>query len=64
MADHKDRFTFVEKTFAGRGETLQAAIEAAWQEAKGGGPGTFRIVDIYFAANNPITEYSVIIGRI
>ncbi|HEY2542507.1 MAG TPA: hypothetical protein VGH92_05590 [Gaiellaceae bacterium] len=50
--------------FRGNGETLEAAIENAWQVAKESGarPGDFRLVDIGFNANNPIREYSVVIG--
>ena len=64
MADKHDPFRVVENTYHGRGDTLDKAIEDAWEKAKGGGPATFRIVDIYFAAENPIREYSVIIGHI
>jgi hypothetical protein len=64
MADKKDPFASVSTTWHGRGFNLEKAIENAWEQAKGSGPGTFRILDISFAADNPITEYSVIIGHI
>jgi hypothetical protein len=57
-----DPFNLKEQTFVGAGRTLQAALESAWAQAKE--PGTYRVVDIYFAAENPITEYSVVIGHI
>jgi len=63
MADKRDPFRLAESTFHGRGKTLEQAIEAAWAQAKEQGPGsgTYRIVDIYFAAENPIREYGVVI---
>ncbi|MFL5911105.1 MAG: hypothetical protein ACJ768_11105 [Gaiellaceae bacterium] len=63
MAKDHDPFKILDNTFTGRGHTFEKAIESAWEQAKESGPGTFRIVDIYFAAENPISEYSVIIGR-
>ena len=64
MADRHDPFRRVENTFHGAGKTLQEAIDDAWAQAKerGAGPGTYRVVDIYFAAENPIREYSIVIG--
>lgn len=66
MADKKDRFASIESTWHGQGATLEKAIESAWAAAKGSGqdPGTYRILDISFAAENPISEYSIIIGHI
>jgi len=66
VAESKDRFAHLAETWHGEGKTLQAAIEQAWEAAKGKGarPGTYRILDISFAAENPISEYSVIIGHI
>ena len=64
MIDRHDPFRRVENTFHGAGTTLDEAIEDAWAHAKekGAMPGTYRVVDIYFAAENPIREYSVVIG--
>lgn len=66
MADKKHPFAAFADTWHGQGKSLQAAMEAAWEEAKknGAGPGTYRVLDISFAAENPITEYSIIIGHI
>jgi hypothetical protein len=66
MADKKGPFASIANTWHGQGKSLDAAIEQAWEEAKanGAGPGTYRLLDISFAAENPITEYSVIIGHI
>jgi hypothetical protein len=66
MADGKHLFEHISETWHGQGKTLDAAIESAWETAKGkgAGPGTYRILDISFAAENPITEYSIIIGHI
>jgi hypothetical protein len=68
MAEHHDPLKATEDTWRGRSTgadaNLAAAIKDAWNEAKkGGGPDTLRVVDIYIAGNNPITEYSVIVGR-
>lgn len=61
--DRHDPFRLLESTFHGAGKTLEEAIEDAWSQAKErGAKGTFRIVDVYFAADNPIREYSVVIG--
>lgn len=47
----------------GPGCNLQKAIDDAWEQAKGGGaPADLRIVDIQVTGNNPITEYTVILG--
>ena len=64
MADKHDPFSVVENTHHGVGKTLDAAFEDAWEQAKAKGakPGVFRIVDMYFAAENPIREYSVVIA--
>jgi hypothetical protein len=64
MADKHDPFSRVENTFRGAGKTLEAAFEDAWDQAKksGAGPGVFRLVDLYFSADNPIREYSIVIG--
>jgi len=71
-ADKDDPLKFTEVTFRGRSfrkddraPTLEEAIENAWEVAKRNGqsPGTFRVLDISFAADNPISEYSIIIGR-
>jgi hypothetical protein len=64
MADKHDPFSLAESTYHGAGKTLQEAFEDAWVQAKekGAGPGTYRVTDIYFAAENPIREYSVVIG--
>jgi hypothetical protein len=64
MADKHDRFRVAETAYHGAGKTLEAAFEDAWAQAKekGAGPGTYRVVDIYFAAENPIREYGVVIG--
>jgi len=66
MADKKQPFASIANTWHGQGIDIDKAIDAAWQEAKksGAGPGTYRILDISFAAENPITEYSVLIGHI
>lgn len=66
MADKKEPFSSIATTWHGRGVNLDKAIESAWEAAKraGADPGTYRILDISFAAENPITEYSVIIGHI
>jgi hypothetical protein len=66
MAEKKEPFAHIAATWHGHGNTLDKAIEAAWEQAKGSGagPGTYRLLDISFAAENPITEYSVIIGHI
>ncbi|MGH2971433.1 MAG: hypothetical protein ACRDNM_11925 [Gaiellaceae bacterium] len=55
-----DPFKLAENTFHGAGKTLDDAIKDAWAQAKN--PGTFRVVDIYFSADNPIREYSVVIN--
>jgi hypothetical protein len=63
MAEHHDPLKATENSWRGRGDSLDKAIEDAWNEAKkGGGPKALRVVDIYIAGNNPITEYSVIVG--
>jgi hypothetical protein len=63
MSEKHDPFRLAENTFHGAGESLDKAIEDAWEHAKEkGAKGTFRIVDMYFAADNPIREYSVVIG--
>jgi len=63
MAGKHDPFSRVESTFHGAGETLEKALEDAWKQAEPKvGPGVFRIVDMYFSAENPIREYSVVIG--
>lgn len=66
MAEKKGPFARLADTWHGQGPSLQAAMEKAWEEAKanGAGAGTYRVLDISFAAENPITEYSVIIGHI
>lgn len=66
MADRKQPFASIANTWHGQGVTLDEAIESAWEAAKKAGarPGTYRILDISFAAENPISEYSVIIGHI
>jgi hypothetical protein len=66
MADERKPFASIATTWHGQGVDLDKAIESAWHAAKesGAGPGTYRILDISFAAENPITEYSVIIGHI
>ena len=66
MADKKQPFANIASTWHGQGINLDKAVEAAWEAAKkdGAGPGTYRLLDISFAAENPITEYSVIIGHI
>jgi len=65
MADEKGPFAPITKTWDGQGKSLEQAIENAWEQAKkhGGKPGTYRILDISFLAENPISEYGVIIGR-
>lgn len=46
----------------GRGPSLEAAFEQAWQEAKKSGQsGRFTIDTIGFEASNPIHAYIVII---
>ena len=62
----KKPFASTATTWNGQGATLDQAIESAWESAKGNGqaPGTYRLLDISFATENPITEYSVIIGHI
>ncbi|HEX3056571.1 MAG TPA: hypothetical protein VHP82_10575 [Gaiellaceae bacterium] len=64
MSDKHDPFRLAESTYHGAGKTLEAALDDAWAHAKGKGaaPGTYRVVDIFFAAENPIREYSVVIG--
>lgn len=65
MADkHKPMHFAATTNFRGNGKTLEAAIENAWEVAKdnGASPGDFRLVDIGFNAENPIREYSVVIG--
>lgn len=62
MAKKNDPFARAENTYHGAGKTLEAALENAWEQAKDKGPGVFRVVDIYFSADNPIREYSVVIG--
>jgi hypothetical protein len=67
MADKKEPlFASISGTWHGHGLTLDKAIENAWDEAKGSGqgPGLYRVLDISFAADNPISEYSIIIGHI
>lgn len=66
MADKKNPFASISTTWHGHGVNLEKAIESAWEQAKHNGatPGTYRILDISFASENPITEYSVIIGHI
>jgi len=65
MAEKKEPFASIADTWHGHGETFEKAIESAWEQAKGSrGPGTYRILDISFSAENPITEYSIIIGHI
>jgi hypothetical protein len=61
--DH-DPFKLADNTYHGAGDSLDAAFKDAWTNAKGkgAGPGTYRVVDIYFSADNPIREYSVVIG--
>jgi hypothetical protein len=45
--------------------TLEGAIEDAWNASQKdqNPPATIRITDILVSGNNPITEYSVIVGR-
>jgi hypothetical protein len=64
MAYKHDPFSLAESTYHGAGKTLEAAFENAWEQAKakGAGAGTYRIVDMYFAAENPIREYGVVIS--
>jgi hypothetical protein len=64
MSDKHDPFRLAETTFHGAGKTLQEAFEDAWEHAKekGAGPGTYRVVDMFFAAENPIREYGVVIA--
>ncbi|HLX18749.1 MAG TPA: hypothetical protein VKR23_01240 [Gaiellaceae bacterium] len=64
MADKHDPFELAENTYHGAGKTLDDAFHDAWEQAKakGAAPGTYRVVDIYFATENPIREYSIVIG--
>jgi len=64
MAEKHDPFALAEKTFHGAGKTLEEAIADAWEHAKErrADPGIYRVVDIYLATENPIREYSVVIG--
>ena len=66
MAEQKNPFASISTTWHGKGDDLETAMKDAWEAAKKGGaaPGVYRILDISFAADNPITEYSVIIGHI
>lgn len=69
MADKKEptgTFASISTTWHGQATTLEKAIEKAWEAAKADhqGPGNYRILDLSFAAENPISEYSVIIGHI
>lgn len=66
MADKKQPFTSIATTWHGQGEHLEDAMKDAWEAAKkaGAAPGNYRILDISFAAENPITEYSILIGHI
>lgn len=63
---NSDKFAPITPTFQGAAGTLEGAIKKAWDNAhhEKSPPGLYRILDISFHAENPITEYSVIIGHI
>ncbi len=65
MAEKHDPFALAENTFHGAGKTIEEAIADAWGHAKEkrAEPGVYRVVDIYLATENPIREYSVLIGN-
>ena len=46
-------------------QSLQKAIEAAWEAAKGeaGSPATMVVDEITFTGKNPISDYSVVIRK-
>ncbi|HKT43831.1 MAG TPA: hypothetical protein VJQ85_03455 [Gaiellaceae bacterium] len=67
MAKEHDPLKVVEGAWRGRSQnSLQEAIEDSWEQAKAAGaqPGNFQVTGIYFNADNPISEYSVVIGHI
>ena len=64
MTGKHDPFALAENSFHGAGKTLEEAIADAWEHAKEkhAAAGIYRVVDIYIATENPIREYSVVIG--
>jgi hypothetical protein len=52
----------IERSWVGKGGSVEVAAERAWENAKesGGGPGTYEL-RIFVEAENPIRGYIVII---
>jgi hypothetical protein len=48
---------------AGRGETLQAAFDDAWERAKRAGKSGRFTVSIEVVGTNPLSEYRVILSQ-
>jgi hypothetical protein len=51
-----------EREFSGEGDDLKAALEDAYEKAKGSGHKVFRVQEIFIRGDNPLSGYGVVIS--
>jgi hypothetical protein len=56
-----DELRASEQSFSGDGSSLDEAFQNAWEKGKSSGHRVFRVQDIFFWADNPISGYRVVI---
>lgn len=51
-----------EQEYSGEGDDLRAALEDAYEKAKGSGHKVFRVQEIFIRGDNPLSGYGVVIS--
>jgi hypothetical protein len=61
----EDYFAPAQQTWSGTGGDIQSAFDEAWANSQKdpNPPRVVRSIDIFATGTNPISEYSVILGR-